>query len=247
MPNVKPKSKPGDILGVSSTGCTVDGVTTSLSGIVPDSASPLVTFYDLATGERVELSGITFGNWVTKTANYLIDELEVEPETRIRIGLPAHWLRPVWTLAAWSARCAVVDRDAEIGVVGPELDADEPIRLAASLRPLGTGFASPPDGFTDVAAVVPAQSDLPLWLDDPEPADLALELGGAALTQAELAETAGEGRRLLVTDAPLADEIRLLIAACLGGGSLVIAVNAAEAAELDRIADQERAVRLPPD
>src|SRR5690606_31992912 len=33
------------------------------------SARPLITFYDDATGERIELSGVTTANWVAKTAN----------------------------------------------------------------------------------------------------------------------------------------------------------------------------------
>ena len=39
-----------------------------------DAARPVVTFYDRATGERVELSGLTFENWAAKTANLLRDE-----------------------------------------------------------------------------------------------------------------------------------------------------------------------------
>lgn len=222
----------------------MSGVTTTLSGLVPDSPRPLLTFYDLATGERVELSGITLGNWVTKTTNYLVDELQVDPETRIRIGLPEHWLRPVWTFAAWAARCVVVDHDAEIGLTGPDLDAAEPIRLAASLRPLGAGFAEAPDGFIDIATVVPAQPDIPLWLDDPEPDDLALDLGGITLAHQKLADTPGDDRRLLATELTVLDEARLLIAACRGGGSLVVAVNAGDDQDIERILEQERAIRL---
>jgi uncharacterized protein (TIGR03089 family) len=40
-----------------------------------DPARPLVTHYDDATGERVELSATTLENWVSKTANLLQDEL----------------------------------------------------------------------------------------------------------------------------------------------------------------------------
>ena len=45
------------------------------SALAADPARPLVTFYDDATGERVELSVATFANWVAKTANLLQDEL----------------------------------------------------------------------------------------------------------------------------------------------------------------------------
>ena len=40
-----------------------------------DAARPLVTFYDDATGERVELSVTTYANWVAKTAGLVQDEL----------------------------------------------------------------------------------------------------------------------------------------------------------------------------
>ena len=42
-------------------------------------ASPLITFYDLATGERMELSAASLDNAVAKTAGLLRDELDVEP------------------------------------------------------------------------------------------------------------------------------------------------------------------------
>ena len=38
-------------------------------------ASPLVTYYDPGRAERVELSGVSFANWVDKTSNLLVDEL----------------------------------------------------------------------------------------------------------------------------------------------------------------------------
>ena len=42
-----------------------------------DPGRPLVTFYDDATGERVELSVATYANWVAKTAGLVQDELDV--------------------------------------------------------------------------------------------------------------------------------------------------------------------------
>src|SRR5690606_33707705 len=49
------------------------------SALAADPGRPLVTFYDDATGERVELSVATFAYWVAKTANLLQDELSAEP------------------------------------------------------------------------------------------------------------------------------------------------------------------------
>ena len=44
-----------------------------LDAYAGDPARPLLTWYDDGTGERVELSGATLGNWVAKTANLLVD------------------------------------------------------------------------------------------------------------------------------------------------------------------------------
>ena len=38
-----------------------------LLGGVADASMPLLTYYDISTGERVELSGTTTANWVAKT------------------------------------------------------------------------------------------------------------------------------------------------------------------------------------
>ena len=64
---------------------------------------PLVTFYDDATGERVELSVTTYANWVAKAGSLLVDELGLERGDTLRIDLPPHWLTPVFLGAAWSA------------------------------------------------------------------------------------------------------------------------------------------------
>ena len=215
---------------------------TTLASLTPPTPQPLVTFYDLGTGERVELSGVTLGNWVAKASNYLTEELEIDPDTRVRVGLPPHWLRPVWVLAAWTAGAAVADVETEIAVVGPELDADEPVRLAASLRPLGGRFAEPPEGFTDIAAVVPAQPDLLLTIDSPDPSDLAVDLGGTRRSHADVLQMAPDGRRLLLDAPTLGEEIDALVAACLSAGSLVITVGGSDE-DRARIAAQENAVR----
>ncbi|XRQ05693.1 TIGR03089 family protein [Actinomadura welshii] len=70
-------------------------------------SNPLVTFYDDASGERVELSAWTFDNWVAKTANLLVDGLAAEPGTRAVLVLPPHWQTAVWLLACWSAGLVV--------------------------------------------------------------------------------------------------------------------------------------------
>ena len=44
-----------------------------------DPAGPRITYYDDATGERIELSTVTLANWAAKTGNLLRDELGAGP------------------------------------------------------------------------------------------------------------------------------------------------------------------------
>ncbi|CAM5645878.1 TIGR03089 family protein [Streptomyces hirsutus] len=137
------------------------------SALAADPGRPLVTFYDDATGERVELSVATFANWVAKTANLLQDELAVEPGDRVALLLPAHWQTAVWLLACASVGVvADVSGDpaaADAVVSGPDAletaRACSGARIALALRPLGGRFPQPPEGFADYAVEVPGQGD----------------------------------------------------------------------------------------
>ncbi|MGJ9421143.1 TIGR03089 family protein [Aeromicrobium sp. CF3.5] len=208
---------------------------------IVDPAAPLITYYGPG-GERVELSGTTTANWVAKTSNLLIDELEVEPGTRIRLALPTHWQRFVWLLSVWNVGAVVVDHDASIAVTGPDLDADEPVRLATALRPLGGPFIDPPQGFADLAVEVPGQGDHFLALDPPAATWPALDTSDAVATHAELLASARpDSRRLLVEPGSIARDAALIVSACAGRGSLVIDATG-EAGAGDGIAAQEDAV-----
>ena len=170
------------------------------SALVADGARPFVTFYDDATGERVELSVATFDNWVAKTANLLQDGLAATPGERVAVLLPAHWQTQVWLVACWSAGLVTaVDGDpasADYVVTGPDdLDrarACRGDRIALSLRPLGGRFGSPPDGFADYAAEVSSYGDR-FTPYEPVSQDLpALEVGGRLLTGAQMVAQAQE-------------------------------------------------------
>jgi uncharacterized protein (TIGR03089 family) len=69
---------------------------------------PLVTWYHGALGQRVELSVKTFGNWVAKTANLLVEELGLEAGDRVAVLLPSHWQAPVVLAACWRAGVSAV-------------------------------------------------------------------------------------------------------------------------------------------
>ena len=68
---------------------------------------PFCTWYDDHRDERVELSSRTFGNWVAKTANLLVDELGAVPGDQVGV-LADHWQVPVLLAACWRAGLCVV-------------------------------------------------------------------------------------------------------------------------------------------
>jgi uncharacterized protein (TIGR03089 family) len=165
-----------------------------------DPGRPLITFYDDATGERVELSVATFANWVAKTANLLQDDLGAQPGDRLALLLPAHWQSAVWLLAAFSTGVVAVPggdpAGADLVVTGPDTlesaRACRGERMALALRPLGGRFPQPPEGFADYAVEVPSQGDrfapyAPVGPDAP-----ALELPGeGVLSGADVVARAG--------------------------------------------------------
>lgn len=165
-----------------------------------------MTFYDDATGERVELSVATFANWVAKTANLLQGDLAAGPGDRVALLLPAHWQTAVWLLACASVGViADVDGDpaaADVVVSGPDTlsaaRACKGERVALALRPLGGRFPQPPDGFADYAVEVPSQGDrfAPFAPVDPEEPALIVagrEFSGAEVVERARAEATGLG------------------------------------------------------
>ncbi|MGA5407432.1 TIGR03089 family protein [Streptomyces lavendulocolor] len=168
------------------------------SALASDAARPLVTYYDDATGERVELSVATFANWVAKTANLIQDGLSAEPGERVALLLPAHWQTAVWLVA-----CSSVGVVADLGgdpaaadhvVAGPDR-LEEGLacpgeRLALSLAPLGRRFPSPPAGYDDYAVEVPTQGDVFAPYAPVDPSAPALAVAGAELSGAELVDRA---------------------------------------------------------
>nr|WP_206030652.1 TIGR03089 family protein [Rhodococcus sp. B10] len=130
-----------------------------------DPAGPRVTFYDDATGERIEVSAVTLANWAAKTANLLRDEIGLQPGAKVSVLLPAHWQTAAVLLGAWWAGAEVVltaDPDAEVALVhGNRVDdaGDIPEILALSLDAFGKPVADLPVGVTDYATSVRVHGD----------------------------------------------------------------------------------------
>jgi uncharacterized protein (TIGR03089 family) len=211
-----------------------------------DSARPLLTYYDHATGERTEFSVVTYANWVAKTAS-LLTELDVERGSRVRVDLPVHWLGPVLLGAAWTVGAEVRSdgEDADLVVTGGTalerwLDVGVPI-LASALHPLGLRFTEPPPApVVDLGVEVWGQPDGFAPWDPPEPSDPALDGRDQAALWADAEGRWPAGTRLLSCADPIQpDAVTDFTGPLLAGGSVVLVANP-DPSRLDDLAAAER-------
>ncbi|MFP5019964.1 TIGR03089 family protein [Pseudonocardia phyllosphaerae] len=206
-----------------------------LGPAMADAAKPLLTYYDDATGERVELSGVTTANWAAKSANLLRDECDVEPGVRVASLLPAHWQTAAVLLALWSCGAELTSAPSSAEwVLTDAAHLDEALAAGAegvvafSLDAFGRGIPDLPDGVIDYATEVrphgdefvpwdPVGPDAPAWdgatgaqvLDAARERAAALSFSPAARVQSTLAWDTPDGLR---------DGLLAVLAA---GGSLV--------------------------
>jgi len=222
-------------------------------------ARPLITFYDDATGERVELSGTTTANWAAKAANLLREECDVEPGTPVALLLPAHWQTAAVLLAAWWCGAHVVSEPGDAEWVLCDADRVD-IALASgpgggavalSLDAFGKGIPGLPPGVVDFATEVRLQGDdfVP-WEQVP---DNAPALDGATVGEVLVGARARAGElglsrtdRVLSTldwntTAGLRDGLLAVLAA---EASLVQVRNPDEAALARRASAERTTVRL---
>ena len=234
-----------------------DGPVTLTDALLRPDARPLITFYDDATGERIELSGVTTANWAAKAANLLRDECDVEPGSRVAVLLPAHWQTAAVLLATWWCGAEVVTSDADLvlcdaGRVDLALAGEPPLGVVAlSLDAFGKGLTGLPAGVVDFATEVRLHGDdfvpwAPVPVDAPALGAATVDevLAHARSRAAELGLSAGD--RVLSTldwsGHGLTDGLLAVLAA---GASLVQVANA-DVDRLDRKAESERCTaRLP--
>lgn len=132
-----------------------------------DPAGPRITYYDDATGERIELSTATLANWAAKTANLLRDELGAGPGSRVTVLLPAHWQTAAVLFGIWWIGAEVVlagdDADLALCTVDRLSDADDAVGTGEiavlSLDPFGKPVPDLAIGLTDYATAVRVHGD----------------------------------------------------------------------------------------
>ena len=226
-----------------------------LDRIRTDAASPMLTYRDVATGERMELSAASLGNAIAKTAGLLRDELDAGPGTVIGVHLPLHWQRAVW-LGACAATATVFapgldPHDCDICVVHrAQLDlcgqAQEDVLV--SLAPFGLPEpGGVPPGVTDAAVAMRGHPDTFAPFEPPDPARAWLRSGDVVMTQGEVMERArvllaargiSEHERFAVID-PDSEADVLALAGPLVTGSGTVIVSGAPIDRLSAVLAEE--------
>lgn len=222
--------------------------------LAADPAGPRITWYDDATGARIELSALTLTNWAAKTANLLRDEFGLLPGARVTVLLPAHWQTAAVLLGAWWAGAEVsLDPadDAEVALVTPDrlAEVEHIVEVAAlSLDAFGAPVRDLPPGVTDYATNVRVHGDQFRSAGD----------GGVVLDGRSASEVLAAARDAAVragitgTDRVLSSRawdtpdtlIDGLVSALAVGASLVQVSNPDPAAAERRIASEKVTVRL---
>ncbi|GAA4597966.1 uncharacterized protein (TIGR03089 family) [Actinoplanes octamycinicus] len=209
-----------------------------------DPAAPLLTWYDDATGDRAELSGATLDNWVSKTANLLVDGIGLGHGDSVALLLPPHWQTAAVLLGVSAAGLAAdladlggdpqpvealfttpdrVDRAA----AWPTLD-----RYATGLLPLAMPLREVPAGYADFVTEVRNHGDH--FRGEPVgPADRAFA-GPIELSHQDVLEAAheraaqlgfGAGDRVLFDVTIHPDPVDWLLAPLVAGASAVLCAH----------------------
>src|SRR5271154_310456 len=221
-----------------------------------DPVGPRITYYDDATGERIELSAVTLANWAAKTGNLLRDELGGGPASRVAVLLPAHWQTAAVLFGAWWIGADVVldgrkDIAADIALCTAErlddADATGASEVAVlSLDAFGRPTPDLPIGVTDYATAVRVHGDQIVAEQHPGPA-----LAGQFVEQVlDDCQKSAAARALTTDDRVLStaswstadDVIDGLLSVFVVGGSLVYVANPAGAA-LPRRTEPEKVTR----
>lgn len=224
-----------------------------------DPAGPRITYYDDATGERIELSTATLANWAAKTANLLRDELGAGPSTRVAVLLPAHWQSAAVFFGIWWIGAEVVlgcEGPADIALCTADrlAEADEAVGTGSgpgevavlSLDPFGKPAADLPIGVTDYATAVRVHGDQIVPERSPGPAlnGRSVDEVLAAAREAAAAQGISAADRVLSSaDWNSADELVDHLLAVLAVGASLVQVANPDATALDRRRQMEKITR----
>ena len=218
-----------------------------------DPMGPRITYYDDATGARIELSTVTLANWAAKTGNLLRDEFGAGPDSRVAVLLPAHWqtaavLFGVW----WIGAEAVLSGDADIALCTADrlTDADDAVGAGEvavlSLDPFGKPAPDLPVGVTDYATAVRVHGDQISPERRPGPAldgRSVAEILAAAQASAAAQGFTRDDRVMSMAGWSTADDLTDHLLAVYAAGASLVQVANPDASALDRRREMEKVTR----
>ena len=224
------------------------------AAVAADPTRPLLTFYDDAAGARVEFSADTVDNWVSKTANLLVDGCGLGVGDRAVVLLSPHWQTAAVLLGCWSAglvESSDPGTPADVLFATAQAASETPPAadsFALGLTPMGAPLRELPPGFADYVTEARAHGDH--FQAAPLP-DSAIAVDGSS--HEELCERArqraaalgvGAGDRVLVDAKVFPDPVDWLLAPLLAGASIVLCDNLSAGAVPARVASERVTVVL---
>ena len=221
-----------------------------------DPVGPRITYYDDATGERIELSAVTLANWAAKTGNLLRDELDAGPASRIAILLPAHWQTAAVLFGVWwiGAEAVLAGEAADLALCTAERldEADSAVQpggevAVLSLDPFGRPAPDLPIGVTDYATAVRVHGDQIVPERHPGPA-----LAGRSVDQILAdCENSAAARGLTSKDRVLSSaswrepgELVDALLAIMAAGASLVQVSNPDPSALQRRIETEKVTRV---
>lgn len=121
---------------------------------------PMLTWYG-PDHERVDLTGKTAANWITKATNLLTVELDCGPDSPAWLDLPRHWRTVVWAHALWCTGAYIADPDeSDLVITANPTQAHTHLdTIVIALPALARSVEDLPEGAIDGAGDLMTQPD----------------------------------------------------------------------------------------
>lgn len=180
--------------------------------LIKRGTAPALTLYGPSAGApRLELSGNVVANHAAKAANFLSDDIMLDPGQELKLDLPAHWRLLTWALGGLLSG-AHLSPDGDVVITNdPDAEGDDVVAVSLGALDLSWPGDLPPM-VIDGNAELLGQADL-----------LIDESNGAESNAADLLERVeAEGDRLLLVDPSPDKLIAVFLGAMISGKSLVI-------------------------
>lgn len=180
--------------------------------LIKRGTAPALTLYGPSAGApRLELSGNVVANHAAKAANFLSDDIMLDPGQELKLDLPAHWRLLTWALGGLLSG-AHLSPDGDVVITNdPDADGDDVVAVSLGALDLSWPGDLPPM-VIDGNAELLGQADL-----------LLDESNGAESNAANLLERIeADGDRLLLVDPSPEKLIAVFLGAMISGKSLVI-------------------------